>query len=183
MFFAPSMRPYILTTTSPSFQRAANGLYGEWSYISPVAPCSAEVPETMVHNITELRKKILVGTVTTNGGLVAVVEKTGKMKVLGLTEGSPCGICCERQVNEVDSIQLCSSGEKASPTSLRFEETDQGLFIVAVDTNGKLVRHKWSRFPVKSVLPDIPGPPVELPSIEIVSPISELPTPEISELA
>lgn len=80
-------------------------------------------------------------------------------------------------------VQLCSSREKASPTSLRFEETDQGLFIVAVDTNGKLVRHKWSGSPVKSVLPDIPGLPVELPSIGIVSSTPELPAPEIWELA
>ncbi|OCL08474.1 hypothetical protein AOQ84DRAFT_40036 [Glonium stellatum] len=183
IFSAPSMRPYIFTTTSPSFQRAAGGLYGEWSYISPVAPCSTEVPEVMVHNITELRKKILVGAVTANGGLVAVLEKSGKIKVLSLTKGSPCGISCEKEVNEVHGVQLCSSMEKASSTSLRFEETDRGLFIMAVDTNGKLARHKWTGLPMKSTLPEIPGLPVELSSIEFISSTPELPTSEIWELA
>lgn len=182
VFFAPSTNPYVLTTTSPSFQRASNNARGEWSYISAVAPCPAELPEALIHDITNIQGKILVGTVTTNGGLVAILEKSGKIKILRLTQAPSGGLRCEPQVDEGCNIQLCSSLEKASPTSLRFEEGENGLYIVAVDTRGTLIRHRWTDSPVRSVLPTVLGPPAELYSVEMFPLTTELPTPTWAEL-
>jgi len=122
---------------------------------------------------------VLVGTVTTNGGLIAVVEKSGKIKILSLARGSSGGLGCESEVDEECREGLCSQ-ERASPTSLRFYESDRGLFIFAIDTNGRLIKHRWTSSPVKSVLADVPGPPVEL---EGFLSIPELPTPARWELA
>ncbi|KAF2492912.1 hypothetical protein BU16DRAFT_93703 [Lophium mytilinum] len=175
LFFAPSRRPYVLTTTSPSFERAANNGRGEWSYISPVAPCPVIMPPDLEHDLTSLRAKYLVGTVTTNGGLVAVLEEGGKIKILSLTGAVKGGLDCKRDVDEQCVAQL-STQEKASPTSLRFLESPEGLFVFAIDMNGKLIRHKWTNQRVENTLEDEPAPPAELPSIEPIPQMAELPS-------
>jgi len=175
LFFAPSRRPYILTTTSPSFERAANNGRGEWSYISPVAPCPVDMPPYLEHDITSLQSKYLVGTVSTNGGLVAVLEESGKIKIVKLTSASKGGIDCESYVDEQCSEQL-SRQEKAGPTSLRFLESPEGLFVFAIDQNGTLVRHKWTDKEIENVLLEMPAPPAELPSIEPIPQMAELPS-------
>ncbi|KAF2803244.1 uncharacterized protein BDZ99DRAFT_169639 [Mytilinidion resinicola] len=175
LFFAPSRRPYILTTTSPSFERAANNGRGEWSYISPVAPCPVTMPPDLEHDLTSLRAKYLVGTVTSNGGLVAVLEEGGKIKILSLAGAVKGGIGCKREVDEQCVVQL-SSQEKASPTSLRFLESPEGLYVFAIDQKGKLIRHKWTDQKVENDWEDEPAPPAELPSIEPIPQMAELPS-------
>jgi hypothetical protein len=77
------------------------------------------MPPEIEHDLTSLRAKYLVGTVTTNGCLVAVLQKGGKIKILSLQGSTSGGLACKNAVDGQCLVQL-SKKENTSPTSLRF---------------------------------------------------------------
>jgi hypothetical protein len=144
LFYSPSFRPYVLSTTSPSNERFRNG--GEWTYISPVSDTPSGVPEELDQNLWRLRddaKAILTGAATPNGDVVALLEQTGKVLLFPLGPGRDGGL-----VNSQEPIKLnkeLSKQQKASTTSLRFctKGTNRQLHLYAIDTKGRVV---WKSF-------------------------------------
>lgn len=150
LFYSPSSRPYILSTTSPSNERIHNG--GEWTYISPVSDTPSRVPEELNQNLRRLRKAkaILTGAATPNGNVVALLEKTGKVLLFPLGPGKGGGL-----VNFQEPIKLdkeLSEQQKASTTSLRFcaKGTNRQLHLYAIDTKGRVV---WKSFNQEQLVP------------------------------
>jgi len=140
LFNSPSRKPYVLCTTSPSSERelaAENGC--EWSFISPVASVPARMPMSLQHNIVELRKSVLVGAATSAGDLIAILEASGRVKLLSLDGNRDGGLCCHASKNPMNLKIRLSRQDRAHPTSLRFQESSEGLRIFAVDRHGELI--------------------------------------------
>lgn len=162
LFKSPSRKPYVLCTTSPSSER---GRTGEWSFISPVAPGPASVPISIQHSIQWLRESVLVGAATSVGDLIAVLEASGSVRLLGLDRGIDGGLCChapQHPVLELDG--RLSRQERAPPTSLRFQETLRGLHIFAIDLRGKLIVKTLMKGAYPPLTTPIALEPLELPS-------------------
>ena len=145
IFTSPNDQPYVLCLTSPSSERAINGGRGEWSSIFSLPSGPSLVPVQLEHNIEHLREAVLAGTATARGDLVAVREAGGRLKILSLSSpaNSSGGLCCSKEPTTLD-FRLCSQS-RASPTSIRFQASGDGLFLFAIDIEGKIVRRLWSR--------------------------------------
>jgi len=170
LFKSPSNNPYILCTTYPSSER---GLTGEWPLISPVFNSSGPVRHDIQHSIKLLRDPILVGAVTSVGELIAVLEASGKVRLLALDRGRDGGLHCPTYQNAALKFdKQLSKQESTHPTSLRFQETLEGLHIFAIDLYGKLI--------VKTVMrgtyPPIRPVPTGLQELSAVAQAQELGT-------
>jgi hypothetical protein len=150
LFYSPSSRPYILSTTSPSNERVRNG--GEWTYISPVSDTPSRVPEELSQDLLRLRnaRAILTGAATPNGDVVALLEERGEVLLFPLGPGNSGGL-----VNFQEPIKLekeLSKQQKASTTSLRFcaKGPNRQLHLYAIDTKGRVV---WKSFDQGQLVP------------------------------
>lgn len=162
LFNSPSRKPYVLCTTSPSLEREHTG---EWSFISPVAPGPASMPISLQHSIEQLRESVLVGAATSVGDLIAVLEASGRVRLLRLDKEIDGGLCCHASQDPVLEFnnQLCPQ-DSAPPTSLRFQETLRGLQIFAIDRRGKLIVKTLTKCAYPPLATPIPLEPPELPS-------------------
>jgi hypothetical protein len=59
---------------------------GEWSFISPVAPGPTSMPMSLQHSIEQLLESVLVGAATSVGDLIAVLEASGRVRLLRLDQ-------------------------------------------------------------------------------------------------
>ena len=150
LFYSPSSRPYILSTTSPSNERFRNG--GEWTYISPVSDTPSRVPKELDQNLWRLHdaRAILTGAATPNGDVVALLEERGKVLLFPLGPGKGGGL-----VNFQEPIKLdkeLSKQQKASTTSLRFcaKGENRQLHLYAIDTKGRVI---WKSFDQGQLVP------------------------------
>lgn len=145
LFYSPSSRPYILSTTSPSNERFPNG--GEWTYISPVSDIPSRVPKELNLDLLRLynAKAILTGAATPNGDVVALLEERGKVLLFPLAPGKDGGLM-NLQDPITLSMELCKQ-QKASATSLRFCEkgTNRQVHLYAIDTKGRVVHKSFDR--------------------------------------
>lgn len=126
----------------------------------------AQVPMEIQHSIQSLRDSVLVGTATSRGDLIAVLEASGKVKLLRLDRGRDGGLYCHSsQHRALEFGKKLSRQEIAPPTSLKFQETLHGVHIFAIDLHGKLI--------VKTVVKDA-YPPHELDSSTQTVELAEL---------
>lgn len=150
LFYSPSSRPYILSTTSPSNERFRNG--GEWTYISPVSDTPSRVPEELNQDLWRLRdaRAILTGAATPNGDVVALLEETGKVLLFPLGPGKDGGLVSFQEPIKLD--KELSKQQKASTTSLRFcaKGPNRQLHLYAIDTKGRVV---WKSFNQGQLVP------------------------------
>lgn len=139
LYTAPSGHPYILCTTAASTERWRNG--GEWPFCSLVVTPPGSVPASSIHNLEQLKNQraLVAGTVSSQASLFAVLERTGKIFLVGLTGHGDGGICGEAEAPERLSVSLPEqSGVTTQGTScLRFDPTGSKLY--AVDPKGKIV--------------------------------------------
>jgi hypothetical protein len=107
------------------------------------------------HRIQLLHDSVLVGTATSVGDLIAVLEASGRVRLLRLDRGRDGGLRCHTSQHlALEFGKQLSRQESAPPTSLRFQETLSGLHIFAIDLYGKLI--------VKTVMRGAYPPPTTL---------------------
>jgi hypothetical protein len=113
------------------------------------------VPTEIQHSIQPLRDSVLVGAATSVGDLIAVLEASGRVRLLRLDRGRDGGLRCHAsQHPALEFGKRLSRQESAPPTSLKFQETLRGLHIFAIDLYGNLI--------VKTVMKGAYPPPTTL---------------------
>lgn len=132
----------MLCTNSPSRERISfEG--GEWSFISPVADLPAEVPKELDQSLWEERpnEAILAGAASPSGDVVAIIEKTGLIRLFPLEPNKEGGLSRAHEPINLNKT-LCKQ-EKASCTSIRFRLRELGarfyLYLYAMDTKGTVL--------------------------------------------
>jgi len=92
------------------------------------------------NSIQQLHESFLVGAVTSVGDLMAVLEASGRVRLLALDRGTDGGVCC--LTSEIAALKInerLSPQESAPLTSLRFQGSSRGLYLFALDLHGKLI--------------------------------------------
>lgn len=149
-------RPYVFCTTMPSSERAINK--GEWSFISPVGSAQVRVHHSLIHELTRLGKSrgFCTGAVSPEGGVVALVEEVtkaqGRLVIMPVIAEEAGGLSTLDPI-KLDKDTLAVHGNesiKISPTAVRFHKTDAGICLVAVDTNGKVIKKHFAVEPASS---------------------------------
>jgi hypothetical protein len=152
LFYSPSSRPYILSTTSPSTERVRNG--GEWTYISPVSDIPSLVPKELDQDLCQLGNAgaILTGAASASGDVVALLEETGTVLLFPLARGKIGGLALARCQQPIRLDRKLSKQEKASTTSLRFcaKGRNGPLHLYAIDIKGNIV---WKCFDQRQSVP------------------------------
>ena len=146
LFESSSSKPYVLCTTLPSLERVIHK--GEWSFISPIGSAHVRVHERLVHDLVRLRKSgpILTGVVCPRVGTIALVEYLGKNKarilIMPLVAEERGGLSALDPMPLDGGILAIQDHEKQkiSSTALRFHETENGYYLVAVDIEGKVIK-------------------------------------------
>ncbi|MCJ1380356.1 hypothetical protein MMC17_003459 [Xylographa soralifera] len=135
---AASFNPYVLCTTSPSNENHTR----EMSFISPVASTPMEVPPTLNHPLWKLgnAKAMIAGAASSTGRTIALLEETGKVVIMPLSPQDCRGL--EERNATVLNKQLAKQRD-TSPTSIRFCESNQQLYLVAVDTGGSVIKKRF----------------------------------------
>jgi hypothetical protein len=145
LFYSPSSRPYVLSTTSPSTERVRNG--GEWTYISPVSSTPSLVPNELDQDLWQLGKAgaILTGAATAHGDVVALLEETGAVLLFPLKPGKGGGLALPDFQKPIKLDKKLSKQRKVSTTSLRFcvKGKNKQLHLYTIDTKGTVV---WKSF-------------------------------------
>jgi hypothetical protein len=149
LFNTALSHPYVFCTTCPSFERVIN--QGEWSFISPVGSAPIRVNDSLVHDLTRLRKSgpILAGAVSPQGSVLALVEYRGsnqaRLVIIPVISEEAGGLSALEPIVLDEGILAIQYHErtKISPTAVRFHETEKGFCLVAVDTQGKVIKKEF----------------------------------------
>lgn len=154
LFYSPSSRPYILSTTSPSTERVRNG--GEWTYISPVSDTPSRVPQELDQDLYQLGNAgaILTGAATAHGDVIALLEETGTVSLFPLVASRNGGLAPAYSQRPIKLDKKLSRQEKASTTSLRFctKGKSRQLHLYAIDTKGKVVWKSFDQWQISSAV-------------------------------
>lgn len=139
MYTTPSKNLYVLCTTAASTERWRND--GEWPFCSPVIMPPGSVLESSIHNFVHLQEQrtLVAGTVSSRASVFAVLEKTGKIFLVGLTGHENGGIWGQPESPKCLSASLTAqSGVATQGTSpIRFDPSGSKLY--AVDPKGKVI--------------------------------------------
>jgi hypothetical protein len=149
LFNTSLSHPYVFCTTLPSLERVVN--QGEWSFISPVGSAQVRVRNSLVHDLTQLKKSgaILTGAVSPRGRTAALVERhganQGRLVIMPIVVGETGGLSTLDPVILNEGALAIQDNEKImlAPTAVRFHKTNAGCRLVAVDTTGKAVKKQF----------------------------------------
>lgn len=127
-------------------ERVVNG--GEWSFISPVGSASVRVPNSLVHDLTRLKKSgpIIAAAVSPQGDIAALVEYRGndqsRLLIMPVVAEEDGGLSTSDPVVLNEAILATKENEriKMSPTAIRFYQSDAGFSLVAVDVKGRVIK-------------------------------------------
>ncbi|KAF2193406.1 hypothetical protein K469DRAFT_745031 [Zopfia rhizophila CBS 207.26] len=155
IFATRSGQHYILGTTSPSTERKTHS-GAEFSFLSPVEDGNGVVPLAKQHNILHFTGTILLGAVTSFGEYVVFLEPSGQLSLMDVHLETNGHLVCRRVITKFDG--LCKQAW-APPTSLRFQQTYDGLKCFAMDIKGKLIIKAIPQLSCPAVLSSVlPGP-------------------------
>ncbi|KAI9771280.1 MAG: hypothetical protein M1840_002250 [Geoglossum simile] len=141
--YAKSGNPYVLCTTSPSYERARYD--GQWPFVSPVASSPAKVPPGLEHPFEnlEISSAIHVGDASPDGRVVALWDATGSLILVPLSPSHSGGLENYHTRAPVTlEAKLMNSRPSMPPTSLRFYVESGCLHLYAVDMEGGVVKKR-----------------------------------------
>jgi hypothetical protein len=146
LFNTSLSHPYVFCTTLPSLERGINK--GEWSFISLVGSARVQAPDSLIHDLTRLKKSgpILTGAISPRGNLVAMVESRGnnqgRLILMPVAVEEAGGLSTmDFTVLEKGTLAVQDNERiKISPTAVRFCQMDGRLCLVAVDIEGKVTK-------------------------------------------
>ena len=138
IYRSPSNRPYVLCTTAPSSERWLHD--GEWSFILPVhedTSRSSIHPVGIVHNFEQFKyhRPLFAGCASSRHHLFAVLEKSGKLSVLGLDKHDDGGIHGQEEA-EILPHSLCKQ-DRPLTDCLRFDTS--GSYLMGIDPKGTII--------------------------------------------
>lgn len=134
-----SENQYLLCTTAASSERCRNE--GEWPYCSPITFPPEHVAGANVHNLESLRGRpsLVSGAVSSTVKVFAVLERKGRISLIGLQAHSEGGIYDGDQ--EPETVEFSLNDQKTEhqicPSALKFDNSGTRLYAVGPD--GKIV--------------------------------------------
>ena len=146
LFSTSLSHPYVFCTTLPSSERVIN--HGEWSFISPVGSAHLRVNDSLIHDLSRLRRSgaILTGAVSPQGDVIALVEHMrrheARLIIMPVVAEKSGGLSTLDSI-VVDKGTLAVKGNekvKISPTAVRFHRTTTGFCLVAIDIEGRVIK-------------------------------------------
>ncbi|MCJ1473208.1 hypothetical protein MMC13_001859, partial [Lambiella insularis] len=137
VFKSASDKSYVLCTTSPSRETHM----GEMSFISPIASRPMNVPPQLHRSLWNLKKAkaMIAGAVSPMGHTIALIEETGRIVLMHLSPQNCGGL---EELSPVTLDQKLVRQRYTSPTSVRFCESNQQLYLVAIDTDGTVIKKR-----------------------------------------